>query len=106
MILSLRSGGTGWLRGSIHDYGAGVRGFEPALALSIALFSQIFSKFYAGPLALLTTSGCRTSSHCQIYDALHVTLLTRVPLFSRVYIEKIRGPGDKARAYTVGAGVP
>ena len=33
---------------------------------SVSFFSRKFSKFYAGPLALLTVSGCRTSSHCLI----------------------------------------
>ena len=31
---------------------------------SSVFFSRKFLSFYAGPLALLTVSGCRTSSHC------------------------------------------
>ena len=51
MVLSPCSSGTRWLGGNVLDCAAGVRGFESALGLSIALFflgffSQIFFKVF------------------------------------------------------------
>ena len=41
------------------------------------------------------------SKNLIIYDAPHVISHTRLPLFSRAYVEKIGEPGDEARAVIV-----
>ena len=51
-------------------------GSNPHLISILHLFSHFFFprnflSFYAGPLALPTMSGCRTSSHCLLHLYLH-----------------------------------
>ena len=72
MIWVLAAATPGCSEDNVLNCEAGVHGFESALSLNIApfflsFFSQKFLSFYAGPLALLTASGCRTSSHCLTY---------------------------------------
>ena len=42
---------------------------------------------------------CPRSKILIINDMLHVTSLTRLPFFSRVYVEKIGEPGDEASVF-------